>query len=132
MPQQANITIKKKDGTTDQVWTAVSPSAGDGVEAEWRNQSVGTVPAFQPKLTVKGRKGGANGLRRKMDSVVLWPITATVDGKEVMVDSIKVTVSVDKSETLAAATTDEAIAQALNLFSSTHHKDQAFQARASV
>lgn len=35
MPNMANITVKKADGTTDVVYTALTPSAGDKTSARW-------------------------------------------------------------------------------------------------
>lgn len=42
MPTMANITVKKKDGTTDIVYDALSASGGDGSPAVWR-QDTGAV-----------------------------------------------------------------------------------------
>lgn len=55
MAQQANITIKKADGTTDIVFTALSPSAGDKTPAQWRSESVGSIAANKPLLSVTAR-----------------------------------------------------------------------------
>lgn len=55
MAQQANITIKKADGTTDVVFTALSPSAGDKTPAIWRSESVGSIAANRPLLSVSAR-----------------------------------------------------------------------------
>lgn len=35
MPQMANITVKKADGTTDVVYTALTPAGGDNSPARW-------------------------------------------------------------------------------------------------
>lgn len=132
MAQQANITIKKKDGTTDVVWTGMTGSAGDGVEAEWQNLTVVAPPAYRPSLKVTGRKGGTNGMRRKARAVMLWPVTAVVDGVTVMVDSIKVVIESDVSMTLDTVVTEEAVYQALNLGAAAHMKVQMSEGRAST
>lgn len=132
MTTQANMTIKKKDGTTDVLWTGITGSAGDGVAAEWRNLTVSAPPAYQPKMETKGRKGGATGTRRKFQSVMLWPVTATVEGVLVMVDSIKVVVETDVSMTIDTAVVEEAVYQGLNLAAHAHFKVQASEGRAST
>ena len=64
MPSMASITVKKNDGTTDQVWTAVQASGGDKSPAIWRNQSVGTAPSFQPEMSMTSRPNGDSSVRR--------------------------------------------------------------------
>lgn len=55
MPSMANITIKKADGTTDIVYTALTPSAGDKVPAQWRVESIGSVAGNRPVYSVVSR-----------------------------------------------------------------------------
>lgn len=55
MPNMADITIKKADGTTDITYTALTPSSGDKVPAQWRVESLGTVAGNRPTLTVSAR-----------------------------------------------------------------------------
>jgi hypothetical protein len=52
MAQIADITIKKHDGTTDIVWTALSPSSGDNSPSIWR-QDAESIPAFRPIASVR-------------------------------------------------------------------------------
>lgn len=61
MPNLANITVKKNDGTTDIVYTGLQPSAGDGSPAIWR-QTAQPYPSCQPELRLiakpaKGKMG---------------------------------------------------------------------------
>lgn len=61
MPNLANITVKKNDGTTDIVYTGMQPSAGDGSPAIWR-QTTQPYPSCQPELRIiakpaKGKMG---------------------------------------------------------------------------
>jgi len=74
MPSMANITIKKADGTTDVVYTAATPSAGDKSPAVWKNQTVGTVLASRPTFTLTGMDNGTKKARR-MRSSFSWPKT---------------------------------------------------------
>lgn len=74
MPQMANITIKKADGTTDVVYTAASPSAGDKSPAVWKNHSVGTVLAARPTFSLLAMDNGTRKARRARSSFN-WPKT---------------------------------------------------------
>lgn len=61
MPNLANITVKKTDGTTDIIYTGLQPSAGDGSPAIWR-QMAQPYPSCQPELRLiakpaKGKMG---------------------------------------------------------------------------
>ena len=55
MTQQTNITVKKFDGVTDIVYSAVLPAAG-GNAAVWRAPTLGTAMAHQPELRIKSSK----------------------------------------------------------------------------
>lgn len=73
MPALANITVKKADGTTDVVYTAVSGAAGDNVPALFRNNTVGTTVAERPSLMVRAAYNGPKTARRvRVD--YSWPI----------------------------------------------------------
>lgn len=69
MPSMASITVKKNDGTTDQIWTNVQASGGDKSPAIWRNQSVGVAPAFQPEMRMTSKPNGDGSVRRLEGSV---------------------------------------------------------------
>lgn len=75
MPTMANITIKKADGTTDVVWTALASSSGDGSPAVWRNNTVGTTVAERPTLSVSARANGS-GTARRVNGAFHWPVSA--------------------------------------------------------
>lgn len=60
----ANITVKKADGTTDVVYTAVVPSAGDKSPAIWRSNSVGAALAFRPEFRMTTELSGGGKSRR--------------------------------------------------------------------
>lgn len=62
MPQATNITVKKADGTTNYVWTLMSPSAGDGSFAQWNGE--GASRAAQGKLRIKASSNAARTTRR--------------------------------------------------------------------
>lgn len=71
MPNMAAITVKKNDGTTDQVWTNVQASGGDKSPAIWRNTSVGTAPVFNPEMRMTSRPN-TDGSVRRVEGVVDW------------------------------------------------------------
>lgn len=75
MPTMAAITVKKNDGTTDQIWTNVQASGGDKSPAIWRNQSVGVAPAFQPEMRMSSRPN-SDGSVRRIEGQVDWKQSA--------------------------------------------------------
>lgn len=85
MPTLANITVKKADGTTDVVYTAMMGSSGDRTPAIWQNQTVGTTPAERPTLTIQSRSNGA-GTARRSDISFIWPTTSQDAGANKVVD----------------------------------------------
>lgn len=85
MPSMSNITVKKADGTTDVVYSAVMGSSGDKTPAIWRNQTVGTTPAEYPTLTVTSRANGT-GTARRIDVSFSWPTTSQDAGGNKVVD----------------------------------------------
>lgn len=74
MPQMANITIKKADGTTDVVYSQAAPSAGDKSPAIWKNQTVGSVLAARPTFTMVTMDNGTKRARRGR-TTFHWPKT---------------------------------------------------------
>lgn len=76
MPQMANITIKKADGTTDVVYTQKTPSAGDKSPAVWKNDTVGTVLAARPTFSIVSMDNG-NRKARRLRTSYIWPKTRT-------------------------------------------------------
>lgn len=89
MPNLGNITIKKADGTTDVLFTGVSPSAGDKSPAIFRSNSVGSSVLARPELRVTAQNNGTNTARRiKIDfsypqvaDSIVSPGTRTVVGR---------------------------------------------------
>lgn len=79
MPALANITVKKADGTTDVIYTAIAGASGDKTPAVFRNNTVGTVLAERPTLLVSSRDNGPKTGRR-VDVSFAWPIPATDAG----------------------------------------------------
>lgn len=76
MPNMANITVKKADGTTDIVYTAVKGSSGNKDTAIWRAEGGATFAAGKPEL-VCSSKDGANGAQRIVQWKLVMPETYT-------------------------------------------------------
>jgi hypothetical protein len=76
MPTMANITVKKADGTTDIVYTALTPSAGDKVAAQWRVESIGVVAGNRPVFQVMTRASQDKGARI-IEGKLVYPETFT-------------------------------------------------------
>lgn len=76
MPQAADITVKKNDGTTNVVYTSKSPSSGEGVPAIWKNETVGTAPAHYPEFRLSS-KDAAKGSKRAVRATYQYPTLAT-------------------------------------------------------
>lgn len=123
MPNLANITVKKNDGTTDIVWTGVVPSAGDKTPAVWKSQTVGTADAHRPELKLSSRDNGP-GSARRLDGTLSYPTTAVgTDGKINVVDKFILNISVVKPKGMPDADVNEAVSQGMNLLVSTLVKD---------
>lgn len=110
MPNIADITVKKADGTTDVVFTAITPSAGDNSAAIFRSNSVGVSIAQRPSLAVtpSGKPG-----RRVVKTNFVYPVVDLVSGK--VVDYITMKCESNAADTAADAVVAEAMAQASNL-----------------
>lgn len=123
MPQMANITIKKNDGTTDVLYTAVVPSSGDKNPAIWRNLTVGTAASHRPQLTLESSSNGPRTARRSVGKLVYPTLTTGLDGKVNVAD--RVIIEVNALVPLGMVDTDvnEAVSQAFNLMASVLFKD---------
>lgn len=124
MPTMANVTVKKNDGTTDIIWTAVQPSSGDGVPAIWRQEVASMHTAGKPTLALSSKYNG-NRSARRLTAEFRHPQTFTntttgiVGVENILPISVSVSVPVSFPQTLI----DEAISQSFNLLVSTLVKD---------
>lgn len=123
MPQMANIVVKKNDGVADATYTAMIPSAGDKSAAVWRNNSVGTAPAFRPEFQLLSQSNGPKTARR-VTSKFLYPSLATgSDGKVNVVDKVIIELSAVIPQGMSDSDVAEAVSQGVNLCSSILVKD---------
>lgn len=118
MPTLANITVKKFDGTTDVIYTAVAGAAGDNNPALFRNNTVGTTLAQRPTLLVKSKDNGPRtGRRVSVD--FSWPTTTVDAGGNVSVNGrMAGTASVLVPQNQTTETINEQCAQFANLLAS--------------
>lgn len=121
MPQIADITVKKADGTTDAVYSSVIPSAGDSSPAVWRNNGVGTKVNQRPELRCVAT-GPSTGKRATKLNFV-FPITETAGGITAIIDYVTIVANVKITENASEAAIQEAVVQGLNLMASALIKD---------
>lgn len=124
MPQMANITVKKNDGTTDVIYTQQAPSAGDRSPAIWHNQTVGASMGHRPVLSIVARANGA-GTARRVESSFIWKqvSTDTTTGLVSIANSLPITISAAVPDGMPDADVNEGISQCFNLHASTLVKD---------
>lgn len=123
MPSMANITVKKNDGTTDVVYTALVPSAGDKSPAIWKNQTVGTSSSHRPELRLLSRDNGT-GTARRITGTVAYPTLVTgSDGKVTVADRLVFDFQVAVPKGMPDSDVNEAVSQSCNLVASSLVKD---------
>lgn len=79
MPNMADITVKKADGTTNIVWAQVNPSSGDTVAALWKSQTVGSTMLQRPSLRLWANNA-SGGAQRSIRSALVYPILQVENG----------------------------------------------------
>lgn len=120
MPQMANLTVKKADGTTDIVFSALTPSSGDKVSAQWRSETAGASASLRPTAELRSTFNGPRTARR-LDFSFQYPFTVTDSTTSVTTvkaripASLTMTVPTEVPDTVVA----EAVAQAFNILKST-------------
>lgn len=122
MPNMANITVKKADGITDIIYTALTPSAGDQTPARWQVSTANAVSLFRPSYEMASRFNQKRDARN-ISTVLKYPDVRAVNGVDVVVGNCIINVSgvvpLQVTDTVIA----EAIAQAANLFKATLVQD---------
>lgn len=123
MPQLANITVKKADGTTDIVWTGIVPSSGDKSPAVWKSLTVGATPGVRPEFRAISESNAA-GTTRRLKTSISWPSSVVdANGRPVVLDKC----SGSSLFTIAQSMNDTEIAefcnQYANLLASALHKE---------
>lgn len=122
MPQMANITVKAANGTTDVVYSQLTPSAGDSVPAKWRAETVSTVVAYRPRASLLSRDNAKkNG--RVLDLRYAYPVVRTISGEQHLIGIIPFDIRSTVGDNFTQAEIDEAVMQGLNFAGSVLIRD---------
>jgi hypothetical protein len=123
MPNMAAVTVKKNDGTTDQIWSNVQAAGGDRSPAIWRNTSVGSAPAFNPEARVSSRPNSDQTVRR-VEGTIVWPQSVVgTDGVTRKVNTFSLKFEGVVPQGMPSADLNEAASQSTNLLASVLFKD---------
>lgn len=116
MAAQGNLTIKKNDGTTDIVWSAISPSAGAGVPAVWKSLTVGSADDHHPEFRLSSAIS-KDGKSTKMRGTLMYPSlsTDTTTGLTTVVRNSKGFIDWDMPRGMPDAEINEFVQQFANL-----------------
>jgi len=121
MPAMASITVKKNDGTTDIVYDALAPSAGDGVPAVWRqdtgNAAVPNGMRAQFKMTT-GWNGTRTARNGKFDFAYPHVFVNASTGQSESKDRVVFNGTAIIPQGVTQTTIDEACSQLSNLLGS--------------
>lgn len=120
MPTMANVTVKKNDGTTDQIYTAVRGSQGPTVPAILRNSTPGTAQSHKPEVWISSRNLNAGKLQ-ELKVTGKWPQIATNSTTNVtsVVQTAKFRASFELPVDMAQTDRDEFASQMTNVLAST-------------
>lgn len=114
MAQIANITVKKNDGTTDVVYTALVPSAGDTVPALWRADAASAIPAHRPTLKMLTQNNSKRNARVERISFA-YPVFQIIGGVEQKIGVIPMELNATIGTNFDTAVINEAVTQFGNL-----------------
>lgn len=124
MPSMANITVKKNDGTTDIVFTALSPSGGDKVPAIWRSETAGSQASVKPTLKLMTSDNGPSTARvANAEFVYPYAVTNSTTGVTSVIHRVPIKLSGTFPKEVPDSIINEAVSQAMNLFVSVLFKD---------
>lgn len=111
MPTMANITVKKYDGTTDVVYTALTASGGDSSPARWALTAASTIAAQRPRLSMSTRFNGKQDARQ----IAIDFIYPVYDVDDVLIGTIPFRVTGTIGQQIDDSSVQEAVAQFTNL-----------------
>lgn len=117
MPNMANITVKASNGTTDVVYVAATPSAGDKVAARWVVDLAHSVPAFRPNLTMRTQDNGPK-TARAVDIELSFPIIVTENSVDRKAATVPIKVHATLPTNVSSTAVKEPIYQIGNLVAS--------------
>ena len=122
MPTMADITVKKNDGSTDILWTAIQASGGESSPAVWRSNTIGTAAAQRPEIRLQSKWNGDQTARR-VDGTATYPSLATGSGGEINITNrFNFSFSAVVPSGMLDTDVNEAASQIANLIASTLFK----------
>lgn len=113
MALMADVTVKKNDGTTDVVYTAIVASAGDSSEARWSSNTSSTIRANRDVIAMSSTFNGPRTARR-VTVKGSYPIRVTVNGAETVEHNVPMNFTVTLPVALTDAQAAEAVSQFIN------------------
>lgn len=113
MPKIANITVKKADGTTDIIYVADTPSAGDRSPATWSVKNA-VARALRTTLSFLSQWNGQRSGRR-CTVVAKFPVIREINGVSTVVATIPAELTILIPQLVLDAEASEAVIQFGNL-----------------
>jgi hypothetical protein len=110
----ANLSVKKNDGVTDIIWTALQGQGGNQSPALWASQTLGTSLSHQPTLTMLAKDSG-DGATRRTNLQVIYPHLVTDGANTTVQRKGQVDVSCAYPKDMNSDQWKECISQAINL-----------------
>lgn len=114
----ANVTVKKTDGTTDVVFTALQGATADE-PAEWQNTASSLVYNNRDSLKFRSRNNGTK-TARWMEIDAAFIVRRTENSLEVNKGSIPAKFAIPLPNWATDAEINEAVDQFINLLASSH------------
>lgn len=118
MPDMANIVVKMANGTTDITYSKAAASAGDKSPAVWKSESVGTVLAGRPTLTLTSMNNGTRKSRRLRASYIYPKVRTDAQAQTIVVGGASAEASFLVPQDMTAAEINEYANQFANLLAS--------------
>lgn len=117
MPNMANVTVKAANGTTDVVYTALTPASGDQ-PARWSDLASSTQASLRSVVELRSRDNASRDAR-VVSMVFKMPDVRTVSGVDTIVGSVPVEIRATIPRQVSDAVIAEAVARAGNFFVNT-------------
>lgn len=119
MTSMANITVKADNGTTDVVYTALTPAGGDGTEALWRANATGATASSHPIFAMKTRWNAKRNARRvEIRGSYPYAITDTTTTRVSTPNFVPFNATMALPTDVPDSVVNEAVSQFLNLMAS--------------
>jgi len=122
MPTMANVTVKKADGVTDIVYTALTSSPGDNSPARWSAVAANQVAALRPTVEFFTRFNAKKDARH-VSMITKVPEVVTINSVDTINGTVLVTITAVTPLQVKDSTIAEAIAQSANLYKATLIQD---------